>query len=208
MDSANRHSAVINLGISGVHDSEVEDLVVANGHVGNYKRRGQQQPYQMRPQLFRNTGGQFVEQSSTAGDYFQRQLLGRPLARLDFDRDGKEDFVVTHLDAPLALLHNRTQQTGNYLALRCQATVGNRDAVGAQVVVRVGDQRRYRTITAGDGYQSSNDKRLVLGLGKSTSVDSITVRWPGGGKSKFGPQQANRELLLIEGDDQPHIVAR
>jgi len=84
------------------------DLVVTNGHVGDLRHHGV--PYQMRPQFFRNAGaGRFAElQGAAAGEFFQAEYLGRGLARLDRNRDGRQDFVVQHLESPAALVTNRT----------------------------------------------------------------------------------------------------
>ncbi|HEX6987147.1 MAG TPA: VCBS repeat-containing protein, partial [Planctomycetaceae bacterium] len=66
------------------------DLVVVNGHVDDYRDEGGE--YHMRPQFFRNTGGgRFVELFDEAGAYFGRKYLGRGLARLDWNRDGRPD---------------------------------------------------------------------------------------------------------------------
>src|SRR5439155_20295492 len=59
------------------------DLVVANGHVDDYTKKGT--PFRMRPQFFSNLGrGRFAElPPSELGEYFDRRLLGRGLARVD-----------------------------------------------------------------------------------------------------------------------------
>ncbi|HEV7225721.1 MAG TPA: FG-GAP-like repeat-containing protein, partial [Pirellulales bacterium] len=74
------------------------DLVLANGHIDDYSYK--QIPFEMPPQYFRNLGGgRFAERpAEELGDYFQGKYLGRGLARLDWNRDGREDFVVSHLD--------------------------------------------------------------------------------------------------------------
>ena len=93
------------------------DLVVVNGHEGNYTDLGI--PYEMEPQFFWHDGsGRFADLSSLVeGGYFQRKFVSRGLARLDWNRDGREDFVVSHLDQPVSLVTNETTPTGNYLAV-------------------------------------------------------------------------------------------
>ena len=84
------------------------DLVIANGHVDDLSKLGQ--PYRMRHQVMHNVGGgRFVEiDAKGLGPFFEKELLGRGLARGDLDRDGREDFVISHLDDPVAVLVNRT----------------------------------------------------------------------------------------------------
>ena len=175
------------------------DLVVANGHVDDLTKLNQ--PYRMRPQFYRNTGGgRFVDLAPGGlGRYFGRELLGRGLARVDFDRDGRDDFVVTHLEQPVALLANRTAETGGGLAVRLVATSTSRDAIGARVTVVDGDWQRVHYLTAGDGYMASNQRQLVIGLGDRKRVGTLRVDWPSGESTVLRGVQAGGELVIVEG---------
>ena len=175
------------------------DLVVANGHISDRGQDGAE--FQMRPQCFENRKGRFAELfAPDAGAYFNRKLLGRSLAKIDFDRDGREDFVVTHLDAPVALLHNETPNAGHFLSIRLTGVRCDRDALGATVTVLTENGvRRVRQVTAGDGYMSSNQRQLVFGLGAESSAKQVVVRWPSGTSQEFGAVMADRELIIVEG---------
>ncbi|GIS58056.1 MAG: hypothetical protein CM1200mP2_02810 [Planctomycetaceae bacterium] len=87
----------------------------------------------MRPQLMHNRGGgRFVEiDSESLGGLFREAVVGTGLARGDFDRDGRPDFAVSHLDDPSAVLANRTEAAGHWLAIRLVARRSARDAIGA-----------------------------------------------------------------------------
>ena len=135
------------------------DLVVANGHIDDFTY--QDIPFQMPPQFLTNRSGTYQERGKEAGSYFRRQLLGRGVATADLDRNGRADFVVSHLDAPVAVLANTTTRVGNYLGIQLRSINGQRDAIGATVTVVVGgDNPRHlvRQLTAGDGYQASNQR--------------------------------------------------
>jgi hypothetical protein len=172
------------------------DLVVANGHITSR----QVQRFQMQPQFFENRRGTFVERfGSDVGAYFDRQLLGRALARIDFNRDGREDFLVSHLDAPTALLKNESPEPGHFLTIRLAGTASDRDAIGATVTVVTPDEKQHvRQLTAGDGYQCSNQRQLVFGLGAAATVSRLHVRWPSGLEQEFPKIAADRELLIVE----------
>ena len=103
-----------------------QDLVLTNGHVDDFTH--QQIPYQMSPQYFRGLGqGKFAERPAVElGEFFQGKYLGRSLARLDWNRDGREDFVVSHLDAPAALATNTSTETGHYLAVQLRGVKSSR----------------------------------------------------------------------------------
>lgn len=175
------------------------DLVVANGSVDDFGDHGL--PFRMRAQYFANRGGgRFVElPSEQLGEYFQRDLLGRSMAKLDWNRDGREDVVISHLDTPAALVTNTTPSAGRFLAIELRGVLSNRDAIGALVQVTQGGIRRSKQLTAGDGYQASNERRLIFGLGNAESVDEFLVRWPSGGTQVFTDLKAGIEYLLIEG---------
>ena len=181
------------------------DLVVTNGHIHDMSHRGEL--HEMRPQYFRNTGGTFVEiLGDQIGDYFQQQMLGRGLALVDYDQDGREDFAVSHLDLPLALMRNVTDDVGNFLAIRLRGTQSARDAHGTQVTVSRGTQRFSQQLTAGSGYHASNQKQLVFGLGKSSQAVGVHVRWSSGREQSFTELDVNQHIILVEGRDTVYSV--
>lgn len=178
------------------------DLIVANGHVDDLQDSGV--PYAMRAQFFHNTGGaNFVEHpSNVLGAYFERPVLGRGLARLDWNGDGREDVAVTHLDAPAALLTNTTPDAGRYLALVLRG-ISDRDASGAAVTVQVGSRTLMRQLTAGDGYQACNQRLLIFGLASATSVEQLRVQWPSGREQVFAHLAPDECYMLYEGRAHP-----
>ncbi len=174
------------------------DLIVTNGHVHDPLDPGV--PFAMPPQFFRNRGnGTFDELPGLQlGDFFTRKWHGRSLARLDWNRDGKEDICILHLNQPVALLTNRTEQEGHFLNLRLVGVDGARDAIGAKVRVTVGETTWKRQLTAGDGFHASNERRLVIGLGEQLLIDTVEVDWPSGSRQQFSALELDREWLLIE----------
>lgn len=184
------------------------DLVLTNGHLEDQSDLGI--PYRMHPQFFRNVGqGQFVElPSGSLGNYFEAVHLGRGLARLDWNRDGLEDFAVTHLHGPAALVTNRTQPSGHYLAVRLRGVESDRDAIGAKVQVTAGGRTWRRQLMAGNGYRASNERRLVFGLGDQTRVDELRVVWPAGSQQLWQDLPADTEWLAIEGQSTLYDAGR
>lgn len=175
------------------------DLAVTNGHVNNLTDHGK--PYRMPSRLFRNRGAGRMEldRDRPAGDYFSRSVLGRGMARWDGDRDGREDLVVTHLDRPPALLWNRTPTPHHGLGLVLTAVKGQRDAIGATVTVRTTRGTLVRQLTAGDGNQSTNQRRLLFGVGEEDRILGLTIVWPQGTRQEFGPLAVDTEYRWVEG---------
>ncbi len=182
------------------------DLFVANGHIDDFTRRGI--AYRMPPQFFRNKGGGvFRELPATGlGSYFEGKYLGRAVARVDWNRDGLDDLVIGHLGSSAALLTNRTQPAGRFLALELRGSTSSRDAIGARVALRMGSDIQHHQLIAGDGYQASNERRLVMGVGPATRIDQLIVSWPSGLTQSFADLPTNTAWTVIEGRSQ--LVAR
>ena len=180
------------------------DVVVANGHIED--RTDQGIPYRMRPQYFQNRGmGEFVESAAgSPGQFFTKERLGRGLVRLDWNRDGVDDFAVSHLASPSSLVTNVTPSHGSFVTIRLRGTVSSLDAIGAQVTVTAGERRLVRQLVAGDGYQASNQRQLIFGLGDAKAIESLQVRWPSGAEQSWSDLPINAEFLLLEIDNRLH----
>lgn len=175
------------------------DLIVTNGHIDDLRDTGL--PWRMPGQYFRNLGtGRFVEVSrKQLGRYFSGKHLGRGLARLDWNGDGREDIVISHLDSPVALLTNVTPAAGHFLTVELRGVQSNRDAIGTTVTALVGGHSLYRQMTAGDGFQCSNERRLTFGLGHRRHVERLTIRWPSGLVQTFADLPSDTHIRCVEG---------
>jgi hypothetical protein len=122
---------------------------------------------------------------------------------LDWNRDGREDFCVSHLDAPAALLTNHAAEPAHYLAVRLRGVNSNRDAVGAFVTIASGENSWTRQVIAGHGYLASNEQKLVFGLGNTEQVDELRIRWPSGLTEAFIDLPVDVELVFVEGGGEP-----
>jgi hypothetical protein len=175
------------------------DLIVANGHVDDFRYKGV--PYEMRAQVFYNFGGARFRELDAArlGAYFEDTHLGRGLCLLDWNRDGREDAAVTHLDDPAALLTNVTLGTGRCVTLRLIGVEGDRDAVGAVVGVTAGGRSRTRQLTAGSGYQASNQRTLVFGLADAEQIERCIIQWPSGRTQVVEGMAPGDQVVVVEG---------
>ncbi|HEV7223602.1 MAG TPA: ASPIC/UnbV domain-containing protein, partial [Pirellulales bacterium] len=144
-------------------------------------------------------GGRFAERpAEELGDYFQGKYLGRGLARLDWNRDGREDFVVSHLDRAASLVTNQTSRAGHFLAVQLRGVASSRDAIGAVVTIESGGKSRRQWLAAGDGFLASNQRQLVFGLGPNTRVERLSISWPSGAEQEFLDLAADREWIFVE----------
>ena len=83
------------------------------------------------------------------------------------------------------------------IALRAEPP--NVHAIGAKVTATAGDTSQVRTVTPARSYLSSVELPATFGLGAASSVDAVTVRWPGGDIETWTQLDAGRTHLLRKG---------
>jgi hypothetical protein len=76
---------------------------------------------------------------------------------------------------------------------------GPRAAIGAVVTLEAGGRRLRRDVVSGDSYLSQSDFRAHFGLGETTRVDRIVVRWPDGTREAFTVAGVDRIVALTKG---------
>ena len=150
------------------------DLCIANGHVlDNAPVLYPGTDYLQRDVCFRNLGGSFEPVVLDLAP-----AVGRGLATIDFDGDGRLDLAVSRSGGAAGLLRNGGDPAPRAV-LRLVGRVSNRDGVGAEVVVERGGGRQRSVVTAGSSYLSSGAREVWIGLGPG-APDSVRVRWPTG----------------------------
>ena len=178
-------------------DGQME-LYVANGHTQDLSRSGT--PYAMKPQLFEWTQNGFQQlPESQLGDWSSHKAVGRSVATLDWNRDGYKDLVVGRLDAPYDLLTNTSGMPNVHgVAIRLVATQSARDAIGTIVTAVIGEESRVYQLTAGDGYQCSNERLIQIGCGPERQIDRLTVEWPSGQTQSLSDVEVDGQITWVE----------
>ncbi len=150
------------------------ELFVANGHIDDL---GRQAVLSMPPQLFTYDGTRWHDVSLSAGDYFDRRLVGRGCCEADFDNDGDLDIAVIHQNEPMSLLKSEAPDN-QWLGIRLAGQLSNRLGLGATVTVTCGELTLTQQMTSGGSYLSSREPLLVFGLGQQTQTCQVEVTWP------------------------------
>ena len=156
-----------------------------------------------RPLLFRNQRGtRFEEVPAATGSGLAAVLPARGAAFGDLDNDGRIDIVVNNHDRAPTLLRN-VAAAGHWISIALTGAGSvPRDAIGASVSVEAGALRWRRDLVSGGSYCSQSDLRAHVGLGQTTTVDRIVVRWPGGAREAFHAPGIDRIVAVKKGQGQ------
>jgi hypothetical protein len=168
------------------------DVLTANGHLETEISKVQQsQTYAQPAQLFWNAGAgkkpAFVAvPPAKCGEDLFKPIVGRGSAFADVDGDGDLDVVLAQVGGPPLLLRNDQKLGHHWLRLKLIGTTCNRDAIGAEVKVRLKGQVLWRTVMPTHGYLSQAELPLTFGLGNHDHVESVQIQWPGGRTQAVG----------------------
>jgi hypothetical protein len=188
-------AAAFGTNLTGWGDSWVDldndgklDLVLANGAIPLTNLAQDAAPVQ----VLENLGGDFANATALVGADRLPKLNGRGVAAADFDNDGHMDLAINSVSGKLLLLRG-TGGSGHWLEVTLP-----RFAPGAVVTAVLPDGRRLvREVHAGSSYLSSEDPRVHFGLGKTTRVAELTVRYPGGYATRLRGVAADRIITAL-----------
>jgi hypothetical protein len=186
------------------------DVLVANGAVKTIEalaRAGDPYPLHQRNQLFRNRGdGSFEEISDRAGEAFRVSEVSRGAAFGDIDNDGDTDVLLMNNSGRARLLVNELGAGRSWLGLRMTDAEARFDLLGTRVdVIREDGERLRRTVRPAASYCSSNDPRILVGLGSASTVRAVQARWPDGRVEQWTDIPINRYTTLRRGTG--HLVS-
>ena len=149
--------------------------------------------------LFRGVGAaHFQDVSREAGPVLSVRTTARGACFADYDNDGKVDAFLVNLGAKGALVHNISENTGHWVAIKLSGTKSNRDGIGARIEVYAGGKRWTAERVAGSGYLSQDDDRVHFGVGAAESIDKIQIHWPSGREQTLEKQAVDRVITIEE----------
>ncbi|WP_128893152.1 FG-GAP-like repeat-containing protein [Erythrobacter sp. HKB08] len=165
-----------------------QDIFVATGMA--YHRNTTPNTY------YRNRGGAgFVQAQDRFG--LSDTVPSTTYALIDYDRDGDVDVIRTSA-VTQPIIHRNDAPAGGALWVRLQDDIGNRDAIGARIVVTTDDGiSRARDIRQSGGFATGIDPVAHFGLGKASRVAKIEVTWRDGAKTSIDGEFAPNSEIIV-----------
>lgn len=196
----------------GQHDIELFSFIDRPGGKKEFKST----PFSgnERNRLFMMNGDKYDELTLVSGSDFRQDTRGFVL--FDYDNDGWMDMGVFGPNFPrFRVLRNclgdRPDQKNSFVEVELQGGQSStksttkwsaRDAYGAQILVTTGSSKRAFQLSASEGLSSQNTKRVHIGMGKTSKIDSIEVTWPSGKKTIQSDIAAGSRIKILEVDSK------
>ena len=196
-----------------------KDIFVSNGiwrrpndldylkYISNKQIQQQASDLQMATQMpsgvvnnycFKNQGNlQFENISSQWG----LDLIGSSNGAIfvDLNNDGQLDLVLNNLNQEAAIFKNRGNAAYHYLKIQLKETGLNTQGIGARVRLGLGNQVLIQEHFVSRGFQSAIEPMLHFGLGSTTLIDFLEVKWSDGLVEKYRNVEADQLLILEKG---------
>ncbi len=176
-----------------------KDLFIANGHVDpNVQRWAFNTAWKVANSFLLNENGKFQDISASAGSGLLPVESSRGNIADDLDNDGDIDLVVMNSLTTPTVIKNNTPTSNHWLQIQLHGRSACRDATATRVEVMLDGKTLVDEVHSGRGYQSSYGQRLSFGLGKTTIVPKIKVKWSDGKEEIFTNLNADQLLRIVQ----------
>lgn len=118
----------------------------------------------------------------------------------DLDLDGDLDLVVNNLNSEASIHRNNAESIAgnNFIKIKLSGTGKNTFGIGAVVEVYVENETITQVVNPTRGWLSSVDYALTFGVGKSKTINSVTVKWPDGTVQVVEKPEVNAMLEVFQ----------
>ena len=190
MGSDLRPSTAWHTQFEDVNNDGLVDLFIAKGNVAKMPDFAMKDPNNL---LLQGPDGKFQEAGDKAG--VASGAISRGAALADFNLDGLLDLVVVNRWETAQLWRNTSPNAGKWIQVKLQQAGPNRDAIGAWLEVKRGEQVMRREITVGGGHASGQSGWWHVGLGDNPRAE-IRIVWPDGTSSDWQAVDSNNFYIL------------
>lgn len=153
--------------------------------------------YKLRDYVYRNKGDLTFEDVS--GVWMTNPpTWSNGAATADLDNDGDLDYLVNNINDEAFVYENLASEKKDhhYLQVKCIGSASNPFAIGASVRIFYGNEQQYAMLTPTKGIFSSVDYIIHFGLGATTTIDKVEIKWPDGKMQYLTNIPTNQRLQL------------
>jgi len=190
-----------------VVDRDINNQI--NAHINKNKKNLKEEDFykftQMLPQqkltnyFFRNKGD--LSFNNTTKEWSDtKKTFSNGAVYADLDNDGDLDLVINNLDENATILRNNAAEiSGNsFIQFNFKGPKSNKKGIGVAVkLFHENGQVQTRELVNSRGYLSSVSHKLHFGVGKTTTIPKVEIRWVDGRMQVLKNVQVN-QLLSID----------
>ena len=151
--------------------------------------------------LWLNDGDSTFTESSVATGFTDTRS-GKGLLTFDYDNDGDLDVFITNNGEHPVLYRNDGTNLGNWLKIKAQGTISNRDAICAFMTVTPDSSQPSvaycREVDGGSNFLGQNDKTVHFGVGSAVTLDEVRIEWPSGIVQTYHNVPTNQTMNIVE----------
>mgnify|MGYP006165015629 CR=1 FL=1 len=118
----------------------------------------------------------------------------------DLDNDGDIDIVINNNNNEPSVLMKIGMPQKNWIGLKLEGIGSNKDGIGAKVSIKTSSGSQIKDVNRAGSFLSSNDNRLLFGVGEDEKIIMLKVEWPGGSGDVFYEIDVNKYYKLIQGN--------
>lgn len=147
--------------------------------------------------LYKNMGdGTFNTVSS--GTVLASMRRGYGTSCVDIDNNGFIDLILANTGTDANEVFKNNHIDNNWIAIKTVGSISNKSAIGTRVEVHTGDIKQIDEVMGGSGWASQNSLILHFGLGTTTKVDSMVLKWPNGLVETYYNLEVNQKYIVEE----------
>jgi len=186
-----------------VNNDGYMDLYVSKGNIEQVPDYASRDPSNL---FLGQADGNYIEEAAAAGIVNFDHTRGA--AVVDLNADGLLDLVEVKVNAPVRVWQNvgtgtasEPEAMGDWLEVGLHQAGGNRDAIGAVIEVKAGEQVLRHEVVVGGGHISGELGRVHFGLGSAPEAQ-VRVTWPDGVQGPWLSVAANQIVDVERGADE------